>query len=153
MAPTCYLSFITIVHLRSLCRGWLRGLFSFSAWRSSFSSTLAKQPPAKETIAPLVIFICLINKTIAFNSSTVLLCSMTIVICISFSFLFAGYALKKKLRYYLGIFPKWRTPKPPPFWEPLIRKKFIVYVDGMDGLAGRMKISVSIYSKIPALRS
>ena len=30
-------------------------------------------------------------------------------------------ALEKKLRYYLGIFPKWRTP---PFWEPLIQKKF-----------------------------
>ena len=34
-------------------------------------------------------------------------------------------ALEKKLRYYLGVFPKWRTP--PPFWEPLIQKKFIVY--------------------------
>ena len=34
------------------------------------------------------------------------------------------YALQKKLRDYLGIFPKWRTP--PPFWEPLIQKKFIV---------------------------
>ena len=32
-----------------------------------------------------------------------------------------GDALEKKLRYYLGIFPKWRTP--PPFWEPLIRRK------------------------------
>ena len=28
------------------------------------------------------------------------------------------YALKEKKRYYLGIFPKRRTP--PPFWEPLI---------------------------------
>ena len=39
------------------------------------------------------------------------------------------YALRKKLRYYLGIFPKWRTPPPhPPFWEPLIqKKKNIVY--------------------------
>ena len=35
------------------------------------------------------------------------------------------YALKKKKRYYLGIFPKRRTPTPtPPFWEPLIQKNF-----------------------------
>ena len=34
------------------------------------------------------------------------------------------YALRKKLRDYLGIFPKWRTPPPiPPFWEPLIQNK------------------------------
>ena len=33
---------------------------------------------------------------------------------------------QKKLRDYLGIFPKWRTPHPP-FWEPLIKKKYIVY--------------------------
>ena len=34
-------------------------------------------------------------------------------------------ALKKELRDYLGIFPKWQTPLPPPtpFWEPLIQKK------------------------------
>ena len=33
-------------------------------------------------------------------------------------------ALKKKLRDYLGIFPKRRTPPPtPPFWEPLVQKK------------------------------
>ena len=36
------------------------------------------------------------------------------------------YALQKKLRYYLGIFPKWRTPPPPPppFGNPLFKKKF-----------------------------
>ena len=34
------------------------------------------------------------------------------------------YALKEKKRYYLGIFPKRRTPPPtPPFWEPLIQKR------------------------------
>ena len=32
------------------------------------------------------------------------------------------YALKQKKRYYLGIFPKRRTPPTPPFWEPLIQK-------------------------------
>ena len=31
-------------------------------------------------------------------------------------------AVRRKKRYYLGIFPKRRTP-PPPFWEPLIQKK------------------------------
>ena len=31
---------------------------------------------------------------------------------------------QKKKRYFLGIFPKWRTPPPtPPFWEPLSWKK------------------------------
>ena len=34
-----------------------------------------------------------------------------------------GYALKKKLRYYLGIFPKWRTPPSPPFGDPLFEEK------------------------------
>ena len=35
------------------------------------------------------------------------------------------YALRKKLRYYLGIFPKWRAPPPqsPPFGNPLFKKK------------------------------
>ena len=33
-------------------------------------------------------------------------------------------ALKEKKRYYLGIFPKRRTPPYPPFWEPLIQKFF-----------------------------
>ena len=34
---------------------------------------------------------------------------------------------QKKLRYYLGIFPKWRTPHPL-FWEPLIKKlSFILH--------------------------
>ena len=38
------------------------------------------------------------------------------------------YALKKKLRDYLGIFPKWRTPPIPPFGNPLFEeKKIIVY--------------------------
>ena len=38
------------------------------------------------------------------------------------------YALKKK-RYYLGIFPKRRTPPPTPlFWEPLIQKNFLVFI-------------------------
>ena len=39
------------------------------------------------------------------------------------------YALRKKLRDYLGIFPKWRTPPPiPPFGNPLFEeKKIIVY--------------------------
>ena len=35
------------------------------------------------------------------------------------------YALKKTKRYYLGIFPKRRTP---PFWEPLIQKKILVFI-------------------------
>ena len=39
---------------------------------------------------------------------------------------------RKKKRYYLGIFPKRRTPPPPtptpPFWEPLIQKKFLVFI-------------------------
>ena len=30
-------------------------------------------------------------------------------------------ALEKKLRYYLGIFPKWLTP--PPFGNPLFEEK------------------------------
>ena len=34
------------------------------------------------------------------------------------------YALKEKKRYYLGIFPKRRTPPPPPFGNPLSKKKF-----------------------------
>ena len=36
----------------------------------------------------------------------------------------------KKKRYYLGIFPKRRTPRPPtpPFWEPLIQKFFLVFI-------------------------
>ena len=34
------------------------------------------------------------------------------------------YALKKKLRYYLEIFP----PPIPPFWEPLIRKKNLSFI-------------------------
>ena len=37
-------------------------------------------------------------------------------------------ALKKKLRDYLGIFPKWRPPPIPPFWEPLIRKKLLSFI-------------------------
>ena len=38
------------------------------------------------------------------------------------------YVLKEKKRYYLGIFPKRRTPPPtPPFWEPLFQKKFLVF--------------------------
>ena len=32
---------------------------------------------------------------------------------------------QKKKRYYLGIFPKRRTP---PFWEPLIQKKILVFI-------------------------
>ena len=32
---------------------------------------------------------------------------------------------QKKIRYYLGIFPKWRTP--PPFGNPLFKKKISVY--------------------------
>ena len=32
-------------------------------------------------------------------------------------------ALKKKLRDYLGIFPKWRTPPSPPFGNPLFEEK------------------------------
>ena len=36
-------------------------------------------------------------------------------------------AFRKKLRCYLGIFPKWRTPHPL-FWEPLIKKlSFILH--------------------------
>ena len=36
---------------------------------------------------------------------------------------------KKKKRHYLGIFPKRRTPPPtPPFWEPLIQKKILVFI-------------------------
>ena len=31
-------------------------------------------------------------------------------------------ALKRKLRDYLGIFPKRRTPHPP-FWEPLVQNE------------------------------
>ena len=39
------------------------------------------------------------------------------------------YALRKKLRDYLGIFPKWRNPPPiPPFWEPLIQKKKLSFI-------------------------
>ena len=38
------------------------------------------------------------------------------------------YALKEKKRYYLGIFPKRRTPPspppPPPFGNPLSKKNF-----------------------------
>ena len=36
------------------------------------------------------------------------------------------YALKKKKRHYLGIFPKRRTPPAPPapFGNPLSKKKF-----------------------------
>ena len=37
------------------------------------------------------------------------------------------YALKQKKRYYLGTFPKRRTP-PPPFWEPLFQKKILVFI-------------------------
>ena len=38
------------------------------------------------------------------------------------------YALRKKLRFFWGIFPKGGPPPPiPPFWEPLIQKKIIVY--------------------------
>ena len=39
------------------------------------------------------------------------------------------YALKKKLRYYLGIFPKWRTPPPHPplLGTPYSKKKIIVH--------------------------
>ena len=33
---------------------------------------------------------------------------------------------QKKKRYYLGIFPKRRPP--PPFWEPLIQKKILVFI-------------------------
>ena len=31
--------------------------------------------------------------------------------------------IRKKIRNYLGIFPKCRTPPTPPFWEPLVQKK------------------------------
>ena len=41
---------------------------------------------------------------------------------------FVRYALSKKKRYYLGIFPKRRTPPTPPFWEPLIQKIFLVFI-------------------------
>ena len=38
------------------------------------------------------------------------------------------YALEKKLRYYLGIFPKRRTPPPSPLLgTPYSKKKFFVY--------------------------
>ena len=37
------------------------------------------------------------------------------------------YALKKKIRDYLGIFPKRRTSPHPPFWEPLIQKKLLFF--------------------------
>ena len=37
------------------------------------------------------------------------------------------YALRKKLRYYLGIFPKGGTPPPPLLGTPYSKKKFIVY--------------------------
>ena len=37
------------------------------------------------------------------------------------------YALMKKLRDYLGIFPKF-PPPPPPFWEPLIQKKNLSFI-------------------------
>ena len=39
------------------------------------------------------------------------------------------YALRKKLRDYLGIFPKWRTPPPHPplLGTPYSKKNFIVY--------------------------
>ena len=37
--------------------------------------------------------------------------------------------LKKKIRNYLGIFPKCRTPPPtPPFWEPLVQKKKLWFI-------------------------
>ena len=39
------------------------------------------------------------------------------------------YALKKKLRDYLGISLKWRTP---PFWEPLIQKNWGNFVKILD---------------------
>ena len=43
--------------------------------------------------------------------------SFTCIACITC----IRYAVKQKKRYYLGIFPKRRTPTPtPPFWEPLI---------------------------------
>ena len=41
------------------------------------------------------------------------------------------YVLNQKKRYYLGIFPKRRTPPTPPtptFWEPLIQKKILVFI-------------------------
>ena len=59
------------LHPRSTCWGWLGWFFSLSPWWSS-TSTLPKPPPAKETIAQLVIFIwSSINKTIiAFNSNS-----------------------------------------------------------------------------------
>ena len=36
-------------------------------------------------------------------------------------------ALKKNSRYYLGIFPKWRTPHPPLLGTPDLKNKIIVY--------------------------
>ena len=86
MAPTCYLSFIIIVHLRSLCRGWLRRLFSFSAWRSS-TSTLPKPPPAKETIAQLVSIIWR-AKPWQITEHPVLIVSMIIYHCCLFNIQF-----------------------------------------------------------------
>ena len=35
---------------------------------------------------------------------------------------------QKKKRHYLGIFPKRRPPPTPPFWEPLIQKKILVFI-------------------------
>ena len=44
-------------------------------------------------------------------------------ITISIQFKRFREALKKKLRDYLGIFPKRRTPPTPPFWEPLVQNE------------------------------
>ena len=66
-----------ILCVRSGCWGWLGWLFSFSPWRSSSFPTLPKPPPAKETIAQLVIFIWWwISKMI--NLNLVQICSMKI---------------------------------------------------------------------------
>ena len=48
-------------------------------------------------------------------------------ICSNLLLILFRYALRKKLRYYLGIFPKWRTPPPiPPFGNPLFEEKKII---------------------------
>ena len=60
------------------------------------------------------------------QNSRVLLIFLIIICLFSFFFgegsvMLIRYAVKRKKRYYLGIFPKRQTPPPtPPFWEPLI---------------------------------
>ena len=52
------------------------------------------------------------------------------ILYLVFLYLFCvWYALKKKLRYYLGIFPKWRTPPPhPPLLGTPYSKKNVSFI-------------------------